>query len=124
MSRGLEALAILQQIVKESIPHDQRSDELQTNMNHAERIITNHIPYQGSIDIDFIEEVFQEDTYIMKHIKNQGLRDRLGMEFMYEMYPDDEFDKGRGKKINETKQDITERYGALIREHIRRVIEK
>lgn len=124
MSHGLDALAILQQIAKERIPQDQRSDELQASMAHAEQIVTNHVPYRGSIDMDFIQSLFETEQDIMKHINHQGLQDRLEMEFMYEMFPDDEFDKARRKKDNETKQDIKERYGKFIREYISSVIEK
>ena len=123
MSSGLDSLAILQQMMKR-IPQDQRSDELQASMAHAERIVTNHVPYRGAIDMKFIQSLFETDETIMKHIRHQGLQDRLEIEFMYEMCPDEEFYKTRGKKDNETKQDIKERYGKVIREYIDSVIEK
>lgn len=124
MPRGLEALDILRQMAEE-LPQDQRSDELQASMAHAKKIVTNHVPHKGSIDMNLIQSLFKTEQDIMEHINlHQGLQDRLGMEFMYEMCPDDEFDKERGKKDNETKQDIKERYGKLIREYISSAIEK
>ena len=52
----------------------------------------------------FIQGLFKTDKDIMTHMNN--------------MYPEDEIDKGRGKKDNETKQDIKGRYGKFILDYI------
>ena len=116
-------MAILQQMAK-NIPQDQRSDELQASMAHTEHIIASQVPYRGEIGMDLMGELFQADTGIAKHLSNQGLQDRLGLEFRYEMCPDPDIDKSRGKKDRETKQDVKDRYGKLIRDYIGSVVEK
>ena len=96
--------------------------ELETSMAHAARIVNsvpdNLRPYTGSINMELLEELFYEDQEIYPFLQTPKVRDLLDLQFVYENYPDTEFDEARGKFDNETKEDIKRRYTPVVQKII------